>query len=124
MMAERRATAAPDAGVGSASDAGMTPTPDGGAPACSNLAAAGTWENITPAAVGLPGPTDCPYGTNAFAVDPNDPATVYLGTCNQGIWKRTDRGATWAHVNTGNQRQRAWIKAGSGPSPSTPSIRK
>jgi hypothetical protein len=38
---------------------------------------------------------------NAFVLDPNDTATIYLGTSQMGIWKSADCGASWGHVNTG-----------------------
>jgi hypothetical protein len=40
-------------------------------------------------------------GTSRFAVDPVNSGTVYLGTAGLGIWKTTDCGATWVHINTG-----------------------
>ena len=68
---------------------------------CDKLPAAGTWENITPpevlAGIGRPGDS----GTFAFAVDPMNSGTVYLGTLRQKVWKTTDCGSTWTHVNTG-----------------------
>jgi hypothetical protein len=69
--------------------------------ACDGLGAVGAWEEITPSGVQLPGPMDAAYGVNAFIVDPNNAGTVYLGTSEQGIWKSTDCGATWVHINTG-----------------------
>jgi hypothetical protein len=68
--------------------------------ACDNLPAPGTWENITPAGVAT---------TDAIALDPFDRGTLWLGTDPNGgparglggIWKSTDCGATWSHVNTG-----------------------
>ena len=69
---------------------------------CTGLAAPGTWEQITPpeALAQFPGPGNCRYGTGSFVVDPSTDA-VYLGTCNMGIWKTTDCGSTWVHINTG-----------------------
>jgi hypothetical protein len=69
--------------------------------ACDGLGAVGAWEQITPPGVSLPGPADAAFGTNRFAVDPTNAGTLYLGTTEQGIWKTTDCGATWIHVNTG-----------------------
>jgi hypothetical protein len=71
--------------------------------ACTALASAGTWEDITPPAVKsqLPGPSNCTYGVGAFVTDPQNAGTIVLGTCNMGVWKTTDCGATWTHVNTG-----------------------
>jgi len=41
------------------------------------------------------------YGVNAVLLDPNHAGTVYLGTSQQGIWKSTDCGSTFIHVNVG-----------------------
>jgi hypothetical protein len=85
---------------------------------CSNLPSAGTWENVTPAALNMgewciPYTTGCPnpgvstgtqigtYGTHAFALDPNNPGTVYLGTSQLGFYKSTNCGSTWVHIDTG-----------------------
>jgi photosystem II stability/assembly factor-like uncharacterized protein len=68
--------------------------------ACDSLAASGTWENITPPVAALPGAAPCPYG-GAFVMNPLDTSTLYVGSCNEGIWKTTDCGATWTHINTG-----------------------
>ena len=66
---------------------------------------AGAWVNITPPQVTLDGDASVGagknFGTNAFVIDPSNSATLYLGTSGQGIYKTTDCGATWAHVNTG-----------------------
>ena len=67
---------------------------------CQALAAAGVWENITPPVTMLPGAAPCPYG-GAFVENPRDPTMLYVGSCNQGIWKTTDCGADWVHINTG-----------------------
>jgi hypothetical protein len=74
---------------------------------CSGLAASGVWEDITPPSVKaqLPGPSNCQYGVQALAVDPVNTGVVYLGTCSMGVWKTTDCGATWSHVNTGTNAQ-------------------
>jgi hypothetical protein len=68
--------------------------------ACDALASSGTWENITPPVAPLHGVTPCPYGGD-FVMDPQDPSVLYVGSCNQGIWKTTDCGSTWVHINTG-----------------------
>jgi len=68
---------------------------------CSSLAAVGTWEQITPPTVTLPGPTGCNFGTVSYVLDPTNLATIYLGTCQMGIWKSTDCGGNWVHINTG-----------------------
>jgi hypothetical protein len=35
-----------------------------------------------------------------LAVDPRDGRILYFGTRNQGLWRSTDRGATWARVES------------------------
>jgi hypothetical protein len=67
---------------------------------CDELGAVGEWQNITPPVVPIAGIAPCPYG-GAFVMNPHDPAMLYVGSCNQGIWKSTDCGASWEHVNTG-----------------------
>jgi hypothetical protein len=48
----------------------------------------------------LAGNAPCPYG-GSLAMNPIDTATLYAGSCNEGIWKSTDCGASWVHINTG-----------------------
>lgn len=67
----------------------------------SATAPVGVWENITPPQVPLPGAFPCDYGTLAFVVDPITPTTLYLGTCQHGIYKTVDSGTTWVKINTG-----------------------
>jgi hypothetical protein len=80
--------------------------------------AAGTWQNVTPpdlhmsnwcsvdfstCNVGMnPSGKVGTYGTTDFLIDPTSSGTVYLGTSQLGVWKTTDCGANWVHVNTGN----------------------
>lgn len=67
---------------------------------CSALASAGTWENMTPPGV---------RNSQALALDPVHIGTLYIGASSMGItgngagglFKSTDCGATWTHVNTG-----------------------
>src|SRR5258706_7581288 len=72
--------------------------------ACDSLAPVGTWQEITPPAVkaGLANkmPSDG-NGTFAFAVDPINSGTLYVGTVYQKMWKSTDCGSTWAPLGTG-----------------------
>jgi hypothetical protein len=79
---------------------------------------AGTWQNITPPALDMsnwcsvdfstcnvgtnPSGKVGTYGTTDFLIDEASSGTVYLGTSQLGIWKTTDCGASWAHINTGN----------------------
>lgn len=69
--------------------------------ACDALPSAGTWENVTPPEVlaGFDGSTQ--KGVFAFAVDPMNSGTVYLGTLSQKVWKTQDCGSTWTAVATG-----------------------
>jgi hypothetical protein len=64
---------------------------------CSALAAPGVWEPITPAPV-LAGFNGADSGLFAFAVDPVNLGTVYLGTVREGLWKTTDCGSTWSDI--------------------------
>lgn len=63
---------------------------------CDKLPAPGTWERIGP---------EVSYKSSAWAVssaiDPNQAGTVYAGFAMGGLWKSTDCGATWAHIDTG-----------------------
>jgi hypothetical protein len=40
-------------------------------------------------------------GTVVATMDPFDASTVYLATSGEGLWKTTDCGSTWAHLDTG-----------------------
>jgi hypothetical protein len=87
-------------GAGGAGTTGVPGTGGAAVGKCDGLGAAGKWENITPPVKPLPGQAPCPYG-GAFVMNPQNPAEVVVGSCNQGIWKSTDCGATWMHLNTG-----------------------
>jgi hypothetical protein len=67
---------------------------------CNQLADAGTWESITPPVAPLHSIDPCAYG-GEFVMNPLDPSMLYVGTCNEGIWKTTDCGSSWVHINTG-----------------------
>jgi hypothetical protein len=73
---------------------------------CANLPAAGRWENIS-----VPGTGAGDEGvfsknfSEALVVDPFDPATVWLNIGYKGVFKSSDCGATWVHVNTGRNRE-------------------
>ncbi len=49
------------------------------------------------------GPVDVGGRTRALAVDINDPNTIIAGGVTGGIWKSTDKGATWQMKSTTNQ---------------------
>jgi hypothetical protein len=111
-------------GCGTSRDGGEPPRPDGSAApavdaagpdvstgpahvvgACDSLGARGAFEAVTPpqiaAMLGRPNALTPTASVMAFAVDPVHSGTVYLGTTAMGVWKTTDCGATWVHVNTG-----------------------
>lgn len=39
-------------------------------------------------------------GIQTFAIDPLNPATLYVGTTNRGVYKSTTRGESWSAVNS------------------------
>lgn len=89
-------------GAGSGDAGGSAPHVVG---QCDKLGAVGTWEPITPPQVSLDPAFKTPAGTNfgigTFVLDPQSSGTVYVGTSSQGLYKTTDCGATWAHINSG-----------------------
>lgn len=95
-------TTAHGATDGGASDAGA----GGAAPhvvvPCDS-AKVGVWEEITP-----PGVVADPdysakkgFGTNAFVMDRSNTANITLGTDGIGVYRTTNCGASWTHINTG-----------------------
>jgi hypothetical protein len=89
--------------TGGATGSGGAASPDAGPPhvvmPCPT-GDAGVWEDITPAKIVQTQPYQ--GGTGAVLVNPKDTRTVYVGAVNGGgVFKSTDCGATWAHVNTG-----------------------
>lgn len=52
-----------------------------------------------PGTVGLP--FNFPPTVQALAIDPFSPATIYAGTSDGGVFKSTDRGASWNAANQG-----------------------
>jgi photosystem II stability/assembly factor-like uncharacterized protein len=72
--------------------------------ACDALAPVNTWQDVTPpevrAGLNAKTPKDA-GGTFAFAVDPVNSGTLYVGTLHQKMWKSTDCGSTWAPLGTG-----------------------
>jgi hypothetical protein len=79
-----------------AGSGGASHTPTG----CDGLPAVGTWEETTPAELTAEFPSS-EFGLIALAADPSNPATVFFGSQHLGIWKSTDCGASFIHVNTG-----------------------
>jgi hypothetical protein len=80
-------------GGGAGGATGMTGSP------CTNLPQAGVWQSITPFSGGGPA-----YGegwSEAMSIDPFDTAVVWLTTGYRGIYKSTDCGKTFVHMNTG-----------------------
>jgi len=101
-------TAGAPANGGAGSEGGSAPTGGGGGGPdpvvadCGNLSAEGVFEEITPPEVKAGfGQVQDGGGAFAFAVDPVNQGTIYLGTLWQGIWKSTDCGATWVQLNSG-----------------------
>jgi hypothetical protein len=68
---------------------------------CEHLPPNDMWEEITPPWAPLHGVAPCPYGGD-FVMSPKDPRVLYVGSCNQGIWKTTNCGSSWEHINTGS----------------------
>lgn len=62
---------------------------------CTQLAAPGVWEQITPN-VDL-----STFGVGSITFDPNNTATLYVGTATSGLYKSTNCGGSWEHMNTG-----------------------
>jgi hypothetical protein len=91
-----------DSGTDPSTDSGMAmeagPPPVVGN--CENLPKSGTWETITPPGVAT---------ADALALDPFNVGTIWLGADPNGgtmkglggVWKSSNCGATWTHVNTG-----------------------
>jgi photosystem II stability/assembly factor-like uncharacterized protein len=57
----------------------------------------GRWVNITPPGLDLSGDA---FGCSRLAMDPCHPYTLYVCVDQQGIYKTTDGGATWARLGT------------------------
>jgi hypothetical protein len=67
---------------------------------CASLPEKGMWQDTTPSEVSAKFAKQ-QYGVIALAMNPKNPAVVYFGTHQIGIWKSTDCGSSWTHINTG-----------------------
>jgi hypothetical protein len=76
--------------------------------ACSSTPS-NVWQDITPASVDLGKGQG--LGTLNVVVDALDPATVYVSTDHQGLYKSSDCGATFTKINSG--RNGAVLDSGS-----------
>lgn len=100
----------PDAGGPASAGSGGGPVGSLGPPkvgACDNLGEPGKWENI------LPKDTETDQGkpvinAQGLALDPFNLGTLWMGASSNypggyagGVYKSTDCGSTWKHVNTG-----------------------
>lgn len=96
---QRMASDASEAAVGS--DAAADSAPNHTVGSCSDLPASGAWQSIGPSGV------NC---TDAIALDPFEDGTIWVAADSQcgtpgglgGIYKSTDCGSTWSHVDVGN----------------------
>jgi photosystem II stability/assembly factor-like uncharacterized protein len=85
-------------------ETGWTP-PDGGSCATGVVGPSGSppaltqgrWVNITPPGLDL---TSDAFGCSRIAMDPCRPYTLYVCVDQQGVYKTTDGGATWARLGT------------------------
>ena len=84
----------------------LSSQPDESTPASSDSEPGALWEDVTPAGISLDpaNPTVNGKGNGGITcveVSAQDPATIYVATTFQGIWRSVDRAATWEKVNTG-----------------------
>ena len=106
------------AGSGASGSGGTASTSDGGTggadrpplhvvTACtggqSGQLKVGQWEEVTPAQVLN---LNSYSKSQAVLVDPNNPATVYVGWDGGGIYKSLDCGSTWIKINTGRNGEK------------------
>src|SRR5476651_1492449 len=68
-----------------------------------HAALAGTWTNVTPAAIDLDAASfnHDNFGVQDVLVDPARPSHLYAFTCFQGVWKSADYGVNWVKINSG-----------------------
>ncbi len=109
-------TSFPDSGAGGGADASVSqdsgstgyinnadgalvsPPPD----PCPETGPCTVWENVTPPSVNLTYTSISNYGMQSMDGAKADALqTLYVGTCNQGVWKSTDGAGTWAKIDTG-----------------------
>ncbi len=90
------------------------------------VAVVNAWVDITPPGISLDENVNGSpnYGAQEVAVDPSNPATVYLSTAYQGLWRSADSGAHWVKINTGRNGDaldagRVWALAIDPVSPQT-----
>jgi hypothetical protein len=74
---------------------------------CPNLLPTGEWRRISPPASDYTTsttstrPDGFPYQTDAFALRPDDPRTLYVGVNSGGLFRSTDCGTSWELISTG-----------------------
>lgn len=56
------------------------------------------WTNIGPNVVTTPSTYSVGGCTNALAIDPSNPNTMYAGAAGGGVWKSVDDGANWSEL--------------------------
>lgn len=77
---------------GSSSSGGQMPDTPRTVKSCDELPPAGKWEKITPAGF---------EDSRVVMVDPFEAGVVYLSGKDKGVFKSSDCGATWEHINSG-----------------------
>ncbi|HEV8246259.1 MAG TPA: hypothetical protein VGP93_10850, partial [Polyangiaceae bacterium] len=72
---------------------------------CTALGAVGEWQQVAPPDLDIGCDPDAGVcatsASEALVLDPQNAGVIYLGTAQQGIWKSTDCGSSWAVVSTG-----------------------
>jgi hypothetical protein len=83
-------------GSGGSGGRPANPTPVHMVGDCANLGAVDKFEDITP-----PGVAGQEFGVTNVVADPVHSGTVYAGSQQKGLFKSTDCGSSWTHINTG-----------------------